>query len=211
MTPDDTSSATIESLRRFHGHFVSPRRVRVLSALLSPLIPSGASVLDIGCGDGAIAALIRRTRSDLSITGVDLSLRPGCEIDAVVYDGKRLPFPDASRDICLFVDVLHHATDMANLLQDACRVARRGVLVKDHLCHTRADRAILTAMDWFGNSTYGFDFPRHYLAADGWRRLFASCGVTATARHDHLRLYPFPFSLVFGRNLHFIAMLESQA
>ena len=43
---------------RVHGQFVHSRRVRVLAALAARLVPHGARVLDIGTGDGQIAAAL---------------------------------------------------------------------------------------------------------------------------------------------------------
>ena len=45
----------IESI---HGRFVHTRRVRVLTELLSRLIPRGSRVLDVGTGDGWLAKLL---------------------------------------------------------------------------------------------------------------------------------------------------------
>lgn len=38
-----------------HGKVVFERRVKRLAALLSEQLPQGASVLDVGCGDGSVA------------------------------------------------------------------------------------------------------------------------------------------------------------
>src|SRR5689334_3260350 len=72
---------------------------------------SWAKVLDVGCGDGTIDALIQQKRPDVSIRGVDVLLRPATRIPVDLFDGKKFPFDDGSFDTCLFVDVLHHTTD----------------------------------------------------------------------------------------------------
>ena len=45
------------------------RRVRILASRISSLLPQGAKVLDVGCGDGTIDSLIMKNRPDVSISG----------------------------------------------------------------------------------------------------------------------------------------------
>src|SRR6266403_2145405 len=56
---------------RWHHALVFERRTRVLAEMLAAQIPQGASVLDIGCGDGTIGSLIAQLRPDISIQGVE--------------------------------------------------------------------------------------------------------------------------------------------
>jgi len=45
-------------LEEIHGSYVHNRRVRVLARELSALLPANGQVLDVGCGDGLLAALM---------------------------------------------------------------------------------------------------------------------------------------------------------
>ena len=119
-------------LGRAHGELVFQRRTRVRSERLARLLPDGASVLDVGCGDGLIDKLIGSTRPDLRITGTDLIVRPQTHVPVTPFDGKTLPYEDDSVDVVMFVDVLHHTDDPKILLREARRVARRAVVLKDH-------------------------------------------------------------------------------
>src|SRR5215467_8968123 len=100
-------------IRRWHHMFVFRQRTRVLAELLATQIPKSASVLDIGCGDGTIGSLIAQSRPDISIQGVEFMVRPGCKIACRSFDGLNLPYPGASFDLCLLVDVLHHTQNPA--------------------------------------------------------------------------------------------------
>ena len=98
-------------IRAFHRRFVFARRVRALADRLAPLFPQRARILDIGCGDGRIAASIAIQRPDLMIEGVDVLVRARTHIPVRRFDGITLPFEDSSFGVCLFVDVLHHTDE----------------------------------------------------------------------------------------------------
>jgi SAM-dependent methyltransferase len=195
-------------IARSHRALVFGRRARVLADALAPLIPSGArSVLDIGCGDGTIAGLLAERRADLAIEGVEVTPRPTCRVRCRAFDGAQLPFPDRSFDVCLFVDVLHHTTDVTQLLHEATRVTRSCVILKDHLSESSFDHATLRAMDWVGNRPHGVTLTYNYQSLRQWQQHFAACGLQATQLSTTVPLYPFPFSQIFGRKLHFVAQL----
>jgi SAM-dependent methyltransferase len=193
---------------RWHHAFVFQRRTRVLAEMLAGQIPQGASVLDIGCGDGTIASLIAQIRPDVSIQGVEFLVRPGCKIECHAFDGSRLPFPDASFDVCLFVDVLHHTLDPVILLREAARVSRSFVLLKDHLDENVFDDATLRFMDWVGNRPYGVVLTYNYQSRKQWAEHFSRCGLAEASWSMQVPLYPAPFSLLVGRGLHFVSLLK---
>jgi len=134
--------------------------------------------------------------------------RSDCVIECASFDGKTLPADDSSVDVCLLADVLHHTLDPRALLKEAGRVAKRHVLVKDHLSENAFDNMVLKFMDWIGNRSHGVDLPYNYQSRAKWDQHFSSCRLCIVAWDHNLPLYPFPFSRVFGRNLHFIALLE---
>jgi SAM-dependent methyltransferase len=193
---------------RWHHTLVFGRRVRVLAEHLSTQLPHGASVLDIGCGDGTIASLISQRRPDLSFEGVELAVRPVCRILCRAFDGVKLPFADRTFDGCMFVDVLHHTDDVTVLLREAARVSRSFVLLKDHLSENALDDATLRLMDWVGNRPHGVRLPHNYQGRQAWSRIFANCGLAESTWTAAVPLYPAPFSLVLGRGLHFIALMR---
>src|SRR5467141_4863819 len=195
-------------ISRWHHALVFERRARVLAEMLAAQIPQRASVLDIGCGDGTIGSLIAQLRPDISIQGVEFLVRPGCKIACRAFDGSSLPFPDASLDVCLFVDVLHHTQDPAVLLREAVRVSRSFVLLKDHLAENILDDATLRVMDWVGNRPHGVVLTYNYQSRREWEEFFARCGLAETNWITRLPLYGPPMSLVAGRGLHFVSLLK---
>jgi SAM-dependent methyltransferase len=194
-------------LDTIHGGYVFKRRVRVLSAHLSQLIPPGARVLDVGCGDGLIAKLIMERRPDTRIEGIDVLVRPNTHVPVTQFDGGHIPHEDASFEVVMFVDVLHHTEDPVVLLREARRVARRAVVLKDHCRDGLLAGPTLRFMDWVGNARHGVVLPYNYWPRRQWDAAFAELQLIPEEFRARLSLYPFPASFAFERSLHFIARL----
>lgn len=196
---------------RIHDAVVSSRRTQRLAALLAEALPQGARCLDVGAGDGAVAALLAGLRPDLRIEGIDVMVREDARIPVRPYDGRTLPLADGATDVVVFVDVLHHTDDPAAMLAEARRVARRAVVIKDHLCDSRLDRATLAGMDWLSNAPLGIHLPYNYLSSAGWERLFARVDLQPDLWRTDLGLYGWPLHVFFDRRLHFLARLVPKA
>lgn len=195
-----------------HQAFVAGRRAQRLAEHLSALMPAGAvSGLDIGCGNGAVAASVQTLCPGLTFTGVETVVRGQTRIPVLPYDGSTLPFPDRSFDVSMLVDVLHHTDDPAAVLQEACRVSRQAIILKDHYCQSPFDASILRFMDWVGNKAHGVALPYNYLSRQEWTETFARAGCQAETVKEKLGLYPFPFTLLFDGTLQFVARLVPTA
>jgi SAM-dependent methyltransferase len=195
---------------RSHQSLVFGRRAHVLAGLLATNVPPNSSLLDIGCGDGTISSLIQAAIPTAKIQGIEVAERPACRIPCRPFDGLHIPFPDATFDICMFVDVLHHTTHIREVLAEASRVSRRFLLIKDHLSESLLDFYTLKFMDWIGNRPHGVVLPNNYQSRSQWDAFFAGGRLDLNAWQDQVPLYPFPFNRVFGRKLHFVALLEKK-
>ncbi len=195
-------------LAGLHGSLVFNRRARVLSERLAQMLPPNAKVLDVGCGDGSIDRLIGERRPDVTISGVDLIVRPRTHIPVTAFDGKRIPFQDGAFDIVMFVDVLHHTDDPETLLREARRVARQTVVLKDHTRDGLLAGLTLRFMDWVGNAPHDIPLPETYWPERRWRAAFARHGLTPAIWLNKLGLYAAPATWFFDRSLHFIARLD---
>lgn len=116
--------------RAFLGRFQE-----TLAGLVASFRPE--SVLDAGCGEGFVAAGLKRRLPGLRIAGIDADPRAvayarahhgavGTFETASVYD---LPFPQGSFDVVLCSEVLEHLETPARALAELRRVARVGVVV----------------------------------------------------------------------------------
>ena len=116
-----------QRLRRFWGR-VAARQDDWLAQSIS-----GSSVLEIGCGYGALVGRLRSR--GLTACGVDAdaaSLRAGCDVlgplPVVSGDAYRLPFFDHAFDTVVFRDSLHHL-EPERALAEAERLSRCCVVV----------------------------------------------------------------------------------
>jgi SAM-dependent methyltransferase len=195
-------------LERIHGGYVGTRRSRVLSDHFAELIPRNARLLDVGCGDGLLACMIIRKRPDIALRGIDVLVREQTYIPVTAFDGRVIPYADASFDVVMFVDVLHHTADPIILLREAVRVARKALVIKDHTRNGFLAGPTLRLMDWFGNARHGVALPYNYWSQEKWFKAWETLDLTIGVWEKMLGLYPRPAGWLFERSLHFIARLD---
>jgi SAM-dependent methyltransferase len=201
----------LQAVGTLHDSLVVGRRIEVLSSWFAKLAPANSRILDIGCGDGLLAAVISRKRPDLTFRGLEVLPRQHTHIPVEMFDGSGIPFEDRSFDAVLFSDVLHHTVDPAALLREACRVTRRHLLLKDHYLKGIAASQRLRFMDWVGNARFGVALPYNYWGESRWREAWQQLGLQVEELITDLRLYPDPADWIFGAQLHFVARLRKLA
>jgi SAM-dependent methyltransferase len=204
MTLPSLSYSSVEML---HDKLVLNRRVKILSHLFAELIPIRARVLDVGCGDGLLCAMLQSLRSDISVQGIDVLVRKRTHIPVEIFDGIHIPFGNDSFDVALFSDVLHHTDDPMTLQREAWRVSQ-WVLIKDHRRNGLAAAQRLSFMDWVGNSRFGVALPYNYWTEKQWEMAWRQIGLRPKELITRLSLYPPPADWIFGAQLHFVALLK---
>ncbi|MCP4887337.1 class I SAM-dependent methyltransferase [Rubripirellula sp.] len=199
----------INPIHWFHERNIHQRRIDVLANWIANRIPSGASVLDVGCGDGELAAKIQKRRPDLKIKGLEVLVRGETAIPVDAFDGCQLPYENNDVDIVMMVDVLHHSDFPQQLMDESARVAKKQIIIKDHYLQGLAAYRTLAFMDQVGNSRHGVAIPCNYLTPDQWIEMFRCSDLQVQECIDHLGLYPPPLNWLFERRLHFLAVLEN--
>jgi SAM-dependent methyltransferase len=197
---------TDESLRAFFGETVAYPYYRLRTTeYIARLLPrSGScSIIDIGAGDGFLGAILERYRPETCVVGVETHIRQlrRSDFKMVKFDGLAAPFADKSFDYALLCNVLHHADDQAAVLREALRLARRAVIIKDHLAETRYQHSQLAVLDVLGNRRFGASTVGRYLSADGWSALFGAAGARPVERLVGLSFRRGPLRTVFGNHL----------
>lgn len=192
---------------RLHNRAFS-HRVRILASRISALLPQGAKVLDVGCGDGTIDSLIMKSRPDVSISGIDVFVRGRTQIPVTPFDGLTIPYAPETFDAVLLIDVLHHTETPEILLQEARRVSMDAVVMKDHTKDGLLAGSTLKLMDWVGNAHHGVSLPYNYWTKRQWEETFRKLGLSVQYWDNRISLYAWPATLLFDRSLHFIAGLK---
>jgi len=141
---------------------------------IARVLPLGANVLDVGCGNGFIAHHLSGILKS-KIVGLDVSAGPMANIDYLPYDGRHFPVQDETFDAVLLCYVLHHAHDASLLLNEVTRVLREGgvAIIYEDIPDRWLDRAAcwLHNRQWVkrtGACTFRLEA--------GWRQLFYSMG-----------------------------------
>ncbi len=196
-------------VKRLHQKLIMNRRIDAIANGIEKLIPHNATLLDIGAGSGEIAEAILTRRTDVTITGIDIKRRENTKIEITEFNGIDINYEDNKFDYCIIVDVLHHTYHKKELLREAFRVSRNGVIIKDHIYKNRFDYLTLSFMDYVGNKPYSVDVIYDYFTLPQWKTLFAEEEITIDNIETNLKLYPFPFSLIFDRQLHVLFKLKS--
>jgi SAM-dependent methyltransferase len=190
-----------------HERLVYQRRLRALRDAISPLLPRNARILDVGCGDGLLDAMLMEVRPDVRISGIDVLARPRSYIPVEHYDGRTIPHDEGAFDAVLIVDVLHHTEDPSVLIREAARISPSCVIIKDHTRNGFLAGPTLRLMDWAGNARHGVALPYNYWTRRQWDTAFATAGLAPTVWLPRPRLYPWWTNWAFGRSLHFITQL----
>jgi ubiquinone/menaquinone biosynthesis C-methylase UbiE len=194
-------------LNYIHEQYIHRRRITRLVQHIERLIPKGAFVVDVGCGDGLLASKLVECREDISIQGFEPLIRPTTFIPVIEFDGASIPCESKSIDCALLIDVLHHTRDPRQLLSEAKRVSRDCIVLKDHLLNGWLAKPTLTFMDWVGNARHKVPLPYNYLTQSEWNEIFKDLGLRVALWNTRLGLYNWFLQPIFGRSLHYIAKL----
>jgi ubiquinone/menaquinone biosynthesis C-methylase UbiE len=167
---------------RYRSSTIKKETLHTVSLLIPHLEP-GASVLDIGCGEGYVLDELAE-RGVSGVQGVDIiDIRRNKDYPFRLYDGRTLPFPDRSFDLVVLSFVLHHVPNERKLalIEEALRVSRAKVVVVEDTPSSAFDRLM--------NRRHGEAYRRKihstaafgFLTAGEWRWLFRGMGLEPEA------------------------------
>ena len=108
---------------------------------IARLVPVGARVLDLGCGDGAMLDHLQRTRGcsgygiEIADANVLACVQRGVNVVQLNLDEGLDMFDDASFDVVLQLDTLQHLRIAETMLRETARVGRMGVVAFPNFAH----------------------------------------------------------------------------
>jgi len=116
---------------RLDNPFLRPKERRLALLIGGQLPPGGGRMLEVGCGEGSNLSYLRRVQPQARLIGLDFSIQKVAfmkeQLAAVAACGEadRLPFRDASFDLVLCRDLLHHVNRARDgVMSESFRVLR---------------------------------------------------------------------------------------
>jgi methionine biosynthesis protein MetW len=108
---------------------------------IAALVPQGARVLDLGCGDGAMLAYLQKERGctgygvEIDDANVLACVQRGVNVIQLNLDEGLDMFADQSFDVVLQIDTLQHLRNAEVMLRETVRVGSVGVVAFPNFAH----------------------------------------------------------------------------
>ena len=108
---------------------------------IARLVPEGARVLDLGCGDGAMLDYLQRERGcsgygiEIADANVLACVRRGVNVIQLNLDEGLAMFGDNSFDVVLQIDTLRHLRNAEVMLRETARVGKSGIVAFPNFAH----------------------------------------------------------------------------
>jgi SAM-dependent methyltransferase len=160
-------------------HSLSVRRdTRHTVGLVSPHVVRGATVLDVGCGEGYVAAELSRSGAALTLVDI-VDIRRVRAGEFRRFDGHHLPFRDHTFDLVMLNFVLHHVPDdrKIGLLREAARVSRDKLFILEDTPRNLIDRVLNRRHGERFRTRIGSRAPFGFLTHGEWEWLFRGLGL----------------------------------
>jgi SAM-dependent methyltransferase len=165
--PKGATGGFLDRIYRFRARW-SARRIL-------PWIGPRDRVLDIGAGDCNLGVELMRANG-CTVVPVDVADANRTALPLTLYDGRTLPFADASFDAGLLLFVLHHAEEPGALLGEAARVCRRVIAFED-INATWWDKKTFRRTHWVYDRFLGIHYPHHEWPPERWSALACAAGL----------------------------------
>ena len=173
-------------------------RGKILLDAFGNWINQSDKVLDIGCGNGIIAKIIKE-KYQCYIEGTDILNFMIYKIPFKQMENETiLPYPDKSFDVAMLNDILHHTRKQKEVLEESLRVAKRVIIFETK--PTIIAKILDHVLNW-GHSTK-MPIPLTHKTHQKWAELFNELAYKYEYREAKSRIfYPlshFVFKIING-------------
>lgn len=139
----------------------------------------GEKILDLGAGDGLLALEIKK-QLDKDVLLVDIIDYNCTDLPLILYNPEgKLPLADDEVDTTILYTVLHHSSDPKHLLEEATRVTKQRLVIKEAYIEKDETRITNSFVDWFYNRVIGdedINVPLNFLKVQEWEKILKSYG-----------------------------------
>ncbi len=141
--------------------------------VVAELIPTGARVLDLGCGDGALLDYLVHQRQvrgrgiELSEQGVLACVRRGLSVRQGNLEEGLADYPDNSFDYVVLSQTLPYLDDPAMILREMRRVGQQAIVSFPNWGYWRCRLELLLT----GRVPQAPDLPESWYASPRWQAL----------------------------------------
>lgn len=117
---------------------------RVDYAIIADFVPQGARVLDVGCGDGMLLALLEQKKQvdgrglELSQDGVNEAVARGLSVVQGDADTDLATYPDGSFDVVILSQTLQATQAPKKVLEELLRIGKRVIVTIPNFGNWRA-------------------------------------------------------------------------